>query len=159
MGNIFKLLLSVVVSLAAGGVGSYFTSPEITTWYKELNKPFFNPPNYLFGPVWTILYILMGIALFLVWKNTKQKVKKEKAMGIEYFFAQLFFNSFWSIGFFGLHSPLLGLILIIALWVLIFQTIKTFAKVEKTASYLLYPYIAWVSFATILNLFIFLLNK
>lgn len=159
MKSFLKLALSVAVSLSAGGIGSYFTTSEITTWYVGLNKPFFSPPNYLFAPVWTILYVLMGIALFLVWKNNNQKTKREKAKGIEYFFAQLFFNIFWSIGFFGLHSPLLGLIIIIILWVLIFQTIKTFANVEKTASYLLYPYIVWVSFAAILNLFVFLLNR
>jgi translocator protein len=156
VAKIFRLIASVIIPLAAGFIGSYFTVSEILTWYSVLNKPFFNPPNYLFGPVWTTLYILMGISFFIVWNSKINESKRTRAIG--YYFAQLFFNIFWSIGFFGLHSPLLGLIIIIMLWILIFQTIKTFAKINKAASYLLYPYIAWVSFASILNLAIFLLN-
>lgn len=158
MVNFFKLVVSILLSLAAGFVGSYFTTSEITSWYKNLNKPFFNPPDYLFGPVWTILYILMGVSLFFIWRDQSSKNKKNKRMGINYFVFQLIFNAFWSIAFFGAHSPLFGLIIIVILWVLIFQTIKTFSKINKTAAYLLYPYIAWVSFATILNLVIFILN-
>jgi translocator protein len=156
MANVFRFFVSIAISLAAGLVGSFFTTPNIQPWYSTLNKPFFSPPNYLFAPVWTILYILMGIAFFLIWKDTKKEKIREK--GIEYYFAQLFLNIIWSVAFFGYHSPIAGLIVIIVLWILIFQTIRTFAKVDKTASYLLYPYIAWVSFASILNLAVVLLN-
>jgi len=101
----------------------------------------------------------MGISLFLIWKNKNSKKEKAKSQGIELYFAQLLFNIFWSIVFFGLHSPLAGLIAIVILWILIFKTIKVFSKVDKTAAYLLYPYLFWVSFASILNLFVVLLNR
>lgn len=159
MANIIKLIVSIALPLAAAGIGSYFTTPQIPGWYQGLEKPFFSPPNYLFGPVWTILYTLMGIAFYLIWKNNDQKKKINKAKGTEFYFAQLFVNIFWSFAFFGLKSPLFGFIVILLLWFLIYKTIKTFYKVDKTASYLLYPYIAWVSFATILNLAIFILNR
>jgi translocator protein len=159
MGNLFKLIVSIVITLAAGGVGSYFTTPAIATWYASLHKPFFNPPNFVFAPVWTILYILMGISFYLIWEKNQDKNKKGKALAVEYYFAQLFVNIFWSVVFFGLHSPLAGLITIAILWFLIFKTIKAFQKINKTAAYLLYPYIAWVSFAAILNFAVWILNR
>lgn len=142
----------------AGFIGSFFTAPSITSWYQTINKPFFTPPNYVFAPVWTTLYILMGIALFMVWQKKNSGKNKLQILAIELFFIQLFVNIFWSIAFFGLHSPILAMVVLIALWVLVFETIRYFAKINKTASYLLYPYIAWASFAGILNLFIVLLN-
>lgn len=156
MINFKKLLFSILICEAAGVVGSIFTFPSINSWYTYLNKPFFNPPNWIFGPVWTTLYILMGISLYLVWQ-TKTKVK-EKKYGLIYFFLQLIFNSFWSIVFFGMHSIKFSYVVIVVLWILIAITMMNFEKVRKEAMYLLLPYILWVSFASILNLFLIILN-
>ncbi len=145
----------VVVCLIAGAIGPIFTFPSITGWYAGLNKPFFSPPNWVFGPVWTILYILMGIAAYLVFMERKTRETKS-AMAA--FAVQLILNVLWSVLFFGMHSPLLGLLCIIALWASIAMTINEFNKVSKTAGLLLAPYIAWVSFAALLNAAVFLLN-
>ncbi|MBI2036014.1 tryptophan-rich sensory protein [Candidatus Microgenomates bacterium] len=147
--NIPKLILSVGVCLGAGVLGSIFTFSAIPTWYQTLNKPFFSPPNWIFGPVWTILYILMGISLYLVWQ-------KRGVPAV--FWIQLILNALWSILFFGLKNPSLALVDIVALWVAIFLTIKAFSKISKPAGNLLIPYILWVTFASILNLAIVLLN-
>lgn len=147
--DIPKLLLSIGLCLGAGVLGSFFTFSAIPTWYVTLNKPFFSPPNWIFAPVWTTLYILMGISLYLVW--TKRKVPT-------IFWIQLILNALWSILFFGMKNPLLALIDIIALWISIFLTIKSFYKTNKLAGNLLIPYLIWVSFASILNLSILLLN-
>lgn len=139
-----------------GIISTPFTLAAIPTWYSTLNKPPFSPPNWIFGPVWTTLYFLMGISAFLIWqKGLKKKQVKEALL---YFVAQLFFNFIWSILFFGLKSPTLGLFDILVLWVLILVTMIKFYKISKPAAYLLIPYILWVSFATILNLSIVLLN-
>lgn len=150
----FKLLISIGICLAVGVLGSFFTISAIPVWYEALNKPSLSPPSWVFGPVWTILYILMGISLYLVWVS-KNKLKQK---GIKLFFAQLGFNALWSIIFFGMKNPLLALVDIILLWVAIFLTIKTFSKINKLAGNLLVPYIIWVSFATYLNFMIFVLN-
>ncbi len=147
--NIPKFLLSIGLCLGAGILGSFFTFSAIPTWYATLNKPVFSPPNWVFGPVWTILYLLMGISLYLVW--TKKKVPTV-------FWIQLVLNALWSIIFFGMRNPLLAMLDILALWVSIFLTIKAFSKINKLASNLLYPYLSWVTFATILNLSLVLLN-
>lgn len=149
------LLGFILLCLLAGIIGSIFTTSNIPTWYESLNKPSFNPPNWLFAPVWTTLYILMGISAFLIYKKG---LKKDIKFALGIFGLQLIFNTLWSILFFGLNSPLLGLICIIILWCLIVFTIKLFYKISKTAAYLLIPYIIWVSFATILNYFIWVLN-
>jgi len=154
--KIFKLLSSVVICLAAGFIGSIFTTPSIPTWYASLIKPVISPPNYLFAPVWTTLYILMGIALFLVW-TAKGKDKTKSAL--IFFFVQLGLNSLWSILFFGLKMPLLAFLEIIVLWIFILLTMLKFFKIKKAAGWLLAPYLAWVSFASILNFLIFWLNK
>jgi len=151
-----KLIVSIAICLFAGGIGSFFTMDAIPNWYASLLKPIFNPPNWIFGPVWTTLYILMGIALYLFW-TTKAKISKKKAY--YFFFIQLVLNTFWSIIFFGLQSPFLGLVEIIILWIFILLTILEFNKFKKIAAYLLIPYLLWVSFASVLNLFIYLLNK
>lgn len=156
MSNFAKLIAAILLCEGAGIIGSIFTIPSVTGWYTTLIKPPFNPPNWLFGPVWTILYLLMGISLYLVWLSKKSAVKKE---ALQIFFAQLILNSLWSIVFFGARSLLGGLVIIIGMWVLIYLTIKKFAKINKTASYLLYPYLAWVSFASVLNLAIVFLNR
>jgi benzodiazapine receptor len=154
MNNRIKLILSILISLAAGAIGSIFTSSAIPTWYAALNKPFFNPPNYLFGPVWTVLYIMMGIALYLVWAKGYKKHKK----AINVFGIQLILNALWSVLFFGMRNPLLAFIEIILLWSAILYTIILFHKTSKTAAYLLIPYLLWVSFASVLNFYIFYLN-
>lgn len=149
-----QLLLSIGLCLGAGVLGSVFTTSAIPAWYATLNKPVFSPPNWIFGPVWTTLYILMGISLYLVW-TSKGKLKHN---AINLFFIQLGLNVLWSILFFGLKNPALALAEIIALWVTIFLTIKYFYPVSRLAAYLLIPYLLWVSFASILNLAIVLLN-
>jgi benzodiazapine receptor len=150
MKNVIKFLVSIIVCQLAGGIGSIFTANSVGTWYADLIKPSFSPPNWLFAPVWILLYFLMGISLFLVWSKGKR--------GLPIFFIQLVVNAFWSIAFFGLKSPLFGLIVIIILWVLILLTIIKFFKISKLAAWLLIPYIAWVTFATILNFSIWILN-
>ena len=149
------LIFAVLLSEGAGILGSFFTFSSIPTWYATLIKPSFSPPNFVFGPVWTILYALMGISLYLVWTSKA----KSRQYAVKLFFVQLGLNALWSIIFFGLKSPGLALIEIIALWVAIFLTVKAFLKISKVASYLLYPYLAWVSFASILNFSIWILNR
>lgn len=148
--NISKFILSIGVCLGAGIIGSFFTVSSIPNWYATLNKPLFSPPNWIFGPVWTILYILMGISLYLIWQ------KKKKVPLI--FWIQLILNLVWSIIFFGYKNSILALIDIVVLWFAIALTIKAFNKINKLAAKLLVPYFFWVSFATILNLAIVLLN-
>lgn len=150
-----KLVISIALPFIAGGIGSYFTYPAIDSWYRTLEKPSFSPPDFLFGPVWTILYILMGISFYLVWSSARSK-KREWAMKL--FIFQLVLNASWSIVFFGLQNPLIGLINIVALWFGIILTIHIFSHISKSASYLLYPYIVWVTFAAVLNLAIVILN-
>lgn len=154
MKNWPKLIFSVAICEGAGLIGSFFTFPAITSWYKFLNKPSFSPPNFLFGPVWTMLYFLMGISLYLIWTSRK---KAKEALFI--FWIHLFFNVTWSIAFFGLRSPLLGLTNIVIVWILIVFVTYKFWKINKSAGLLLLPYLAWVSFATVLNYSIWLLNK
>lgn len=147
-------MISIGICLLAGVIGSVFTSPSIPTWYAALNKPVFSPPNWIFAPVWTTLYILMGISFYLIWVS-KSKLKQKAT---KLFLMQLGLNVLWSFMFFGLHSPVLAFVNIIALWVLIFLTIQSFRPISKTAAYLLYPYLAWVSFASILNFSLWILN-
>ncbi|MBN1156445.1 tryptophan-rich sensory protein [Candidatus Woesearchaeota archaeon] len=157
----YKLLISVVVCLLAGAIGSLFTAASVSTWYITLVKPSFNPPSWVFGPVWTALYIMMGIALYLVWAKAGAKgAVKGKGMkeAMKLFFTQLWLNILWSLLFFGLRNPLFALIGIVLLWLMILWTIISFYKIEKKAAYLLIPYILWVSFAAVLNFAIVLLN-
>lgn len=155
--KIFKLIISILICEGAGVIGSFFTAPAITTWYQTLNKPFFTPPSSIFAPVWIILYFLMGVSLYLVWEKGLNTRKVKHAL--LFFGLQLILNVSWSALFFGLHSPLDGLIAIIVLWCLILLTVIYFLKVSKTAGYLLYPYLVWVTFAAFLNLSIYLLNR
>jgi tryptophan-rich sensory protein len=154
--NVPKLLTAISLCFAVAFVGSALTMPAINTWYQTLTKPPFTPPNGIFGPVWTLLYLLMAISFYLVWTSKAAKKKKRKAIHI--FLAQLLMNLLWSLAFFGLQQPLLGVIVIIVLWGLIYKSITYFKPISPLASYLLYPYLAWVSFATILNLSIAVLN-
>lgn len=151
-----KLLISVVGCELVGILSTPFTISAIKDWYFYLNKPFFAPPNWLFGPAWTTLYFLMGVAIYLIWIQDQNKKKVKVA--VQFFLAQLTLNFLWSPIFFGLRAPILGLVMIIAMWGLIFMTMKQFYPLSKPAFYLLVPYILWVSFATLLNVAIVVLN-
>ena len=155
-GNAVRLVVAVVLCELAGVVGSVFTFPSIPTWYASLEKPSFNPPNWLFAPVWLILYALMGVAVFFVWSKGLESKGAKVALSV--FVVQLFLNVLWSNMFFGLHSVFYGFVIIVALWVSIALTVVAFARVSRTASVLLLPYILWVSFASVLNYYIWLLN-
>jgi benzodiazapine receptor len=154
--DILKLIASIVVCQLAGMIGAAATSASIQTWYVTLNKPFFTPPNWLFAPVWLTLYTLMGISLFLIWRLGVQDRHVQIALAI--FGVQLLLNAFWSIAFFGLRSPLAGLVVILMLWIAITATILKFLPLSKPAGLLLIPYILWVTIAAALNLAIVLLN-
>ena len=150
-----KLVISIGVCLVAGLIGSVFTSSAIPVWYDLLNKPFFSPPNWLFAPVWTLLYILMGIALFFVWRAPKVKKTNE---GLMLFGAQLIFNVIWSIAFFGFRSITGGLLSIVVLLILIVMTTAQIYRIDRRAAYFMLPYLVWVCFAMLLNISIYLLN-
>ena len=166
MKNFFKLVMAIVVAEAAGIIGSLFTAPVVqSSWYAELIKPALNPPAWVFGPVWTTLFVLMGISAWLVWRqwddgspSTKLRVK----IALTIFIGQLVLNTLWSIIFIGLHSPGGALIEIVFLWLAILATIIAFAKISPPAgglaAWLLVPYIIWVSFAGYLNFAIWRLN-
>jgi len=155
MKNTFKLIISVLIPLIIGFLGSFFTASSVDSWYTTINKPSFNPPGWIFAPVWTTLYILIGVSFYSVWmKNFGEERKKV----IIVYSMQLLLNLLWSVLFFGLRSPLLGLIDIIILIAFIIANTIIFYKISKTAGYLLIPYLLWVSFASVLNFSIFLLN-
>jgi benzodiazapine receptor len=156
MNKWIKLIMAVLICQSAGILGSIFTFPSIGTWYAGLEKPFFTPPNWIFGPVWISLYTLMGISLYLVWQ--KGPSKEDVRSALLAFSGQLVLNSVWSIVFFGLMSPFYALILIVLMWFVILITIAKFYKVDKRAGLILVPYIVWVSIATALNYYILVLN-
>ncbi len=156
LNNFFKLVIAIAVSELAGVIGSIFTISAIPTWYAGLVKPALNPPSWVFGPAWTTLYALMGIAAFLIWRMGWERKEVKAALGV--FGIQLFLNAIWSIIFFGLHSPGWALVVIVLLWLAIVWTIAVFYKISKPAAYLLVPYILWVSFASYLNYSILILN-
>jgi benzodiazapine receptor len=151
-----KLITSIVICQLAGVIGAIFTTSAISTWYATLKKPAFTPPNWVFSPVWITLFVLMGIAAFLVWNKGLSDQRVKTALSI--FVAQLILNVAWSVMFFGLRSPLAGLIEIAVLWIAILLSILYFFKVSNIAGILLLPYILWVSFAAILNFSIWRLN-
>jgi len=156
-----KLIASLVVCFLAAAIGSVFTMPAISSWYSTLAKPSFAPPNWLFGPAWTTLYILMAISLYIVWvEYDGREFRRRDAIkpALMAFGVQLALNAAWSFLFFGLRSPLLGMIGIIALWLAIVVTMVKFWKISKNATWLLVPYILWVSFASILNYAVWQLN-
>lgn len=153
--NILKFILSLVICFGAASIGAYFTLPAVKTWYPQLIKPWFAPPDFIFGPVWTLLYFLMAISFYLVWTSEKDK---NYPKAIKSFIVQLVLNILWSIVFFGFHSILGGLIVIILLWLAIIMMIKNFYPVSPLASLLQIPYLLWVTFATILNFAIYTLN-
>ncbi|SEF82757.1 TspO/MBR family protein [Algoriphagus boritolerans] len=154
MANWLKLIISLALPQLVGGLGAFFTFSSVKTWFPTLIKPGWNPPSWLFGPVWTLLYILMGIACFLIWKSDHPQ---KKAM-LKLYTAQLVLNALWSPAFFGMQSPLLGLLVIIPLWVAIVLCIIQFRKASPLSSGLMVPYLLWVTFATALNTAILAMN-
>ena len=153
--NWWKLIASILLCQLAGAIGSLATVQNITGWYLTLNKPFFTPPNWAFGPVWLTLYLLMGISLFMVWNKG---LNKKTRPAIQIFGLQLGLNILWSIVFFGLQSIFAGLVVIVLLWLAILWTKLRFWKISKPAAWLLVPYIVWVTIATALNAGVWLLN-
>lgn len=156
MSNTIKLIIAIAIPLVIGFTGGGLTVSEIPGWYAKLSKPSWQPPNWLFGPVWTTLYILMGIAFYLVWKAKVKQAVKQTAIVL--FAVQMILNFFWSVLFFNQHQTGWAMLEIIILWIFILLTIFSFSKINNTASWLLVPYISWVSFAMILNYTIWKLN-
>ncbi len=155
--DIWRFILSIAICQIAGVIGSMFTMPAIPTWYAALAKPSFTPPSSVFAPVWITLYALMGISLFLVWRQSGSVMHVPRALTL--FTLQLLLNVLWSAAFFGMRSPAGGLVVIVALWLVILAAIIQFGRVSDLASFLLIPYLLWVTFASILNLSIYLLNR
>lgn len=157
MNKVTKFLLAVVGCEVVGILAIPFTRAAIPTWYATLEKPFFSPPNWIFGPIWTLLYFLMGISLYLIWQAKGTKITKQTAL--TYFGIQLFLNFLWSPLFFGLHATIFALIDILVLIYFVVRTILAFGKISKTAAGLLIPYLLWISFATLLTIAIVFLNS
>ncbi|MBE9584446.1 tryptophan-rich sensory protein [Mucilaginibacter sp. JRF] len=151
------LIISILITLAIGFTASYFTRPEIPGWYAGLQKPSFSPPNWLFAPVWTSLYIIIGIAAYLVWQ--RRDGSKLYATTRNIYIAQLVLNFSWSMVFFGMHQMLAAFVIIVLLLISIISCIANFSRFNKAASWLMVPYLLWVSFASILNFSVYLLNK
>jgi translocator protein len=154
--QIFKLIASLALPLGLGAIAGLFTAEAVPDWYATLNRPSFNPPNWLFGPVWTILYLLMGISLFLIWK---QNASKERNQAIFVFLFQQALNFGWSFIFFYFNMIGFALIEIILLWICILIMLVLFYKIKPVAAYINIPYILWASFATVLNASYYFLNK
>lgn len=153
--HILKLLVSLALPLGLGAIAGLFTAQSVSEWYATLNQPSFNPPNWIFGPVWTILYLLMGISVFLVWK---QEASKERNRALLIFLIQLLLNFAWSFLFFYFNRIGLALVEIILLWISIAVMLKLFHRIKPVAAYLNIPYLLWVSFATVLNAAYYFLN-
>jgi len=155
VSRIIKVIVSLFLPLSVGAIAGMFTSQAVPTWYASLNRPFFSPPNWVFGPVWTSLYILLGISFFLIWK---EEASKERDLAIKVFSIQLFLNFAWSFLFFYFNLIGAALIEIILLWISIALMIYLFNKIKPFAASLNIPYLLWVSFATILNAGYYFLN-
>ncbi|MBP8034317.1 MAG: tryptophan-rich sensory protein [Bacteroidia bacterium] len=155
MKNLLKLSLCIFSMLLVGGIGGFATATSITTWYAEINKPSFNPPNYLFGPVWTTLYILMGISIYMILQSPKTELRKK---AIVIFCIQLLLNFCWSFIFFKFQLLGLAFIEIILMWASILTMIIVFFEINKKAALIQIPYLLWVSFASVLNGSIWFLN-
>lgn len=151
-----KFGISQVICHSAGLIGSLLSGDGVSNWYRYLNKPFFTPPDVIFGPVWFTLYTLMGISLYLIWDLNKNT--KAVDHGLKWFYAQLLLNAMWSFFFFGVRSPAIALGIILVLNYAIFMCIRYFWNLNRTASYVLIPYISWVLFATVLNFTLMVLN-
>lgn len=158
MNKTVKIAIALIICLMVGYSASVVTRPSVETWYPTIIKPSFNPPNWIFMPVWTLLYIFMGVAAGLVWDKIKEQNEEvKKALG--FFLIQLTLNAIWSYIFFGLKNPMLAVVEIALLWLMIYETYFKFNKINKIAGYLLIPYMAWVAFAGILNASIWWLNR
>ena len=154
--KIIPLITCLAIPLLVGGISGWLTAGEINTWYQTINKPPFNPPNWIFGPVWTTLYILMGISLFMIWDSPKS-AERQRAMVV--FSIQLFLNFCWSLIFFKLHMLFGAVVEIIALWLMIIYMLLCFSRVKPLAAYLNIPYLLWVSFASVLSTATWWLNR
>jgi tryptophan-rich sensory protein len=154
--QIGKLIVSILLPLGVGGIAGMFTSEAIPGWYASLNQPSFNPPNQVFGPVWTALYTIMGISLFMIWKLP---VSKQRNQAILIFMGQLFLNFCWSFFFFYFKMIGMALVDILALWIMIVVMLINFYKLRPLAAYINIPYLLWVTFATALNAAYFVLNR
>jgi tryptophan-rich sensory protein len=151
-----KFLISILLPLSLGAIAGMFTSQSVPEWYATLNRPSFNPPNWIFGPVWTTLYILMGTSFFLIWKQETSKVRNR---AILIFLLQLILNFAWSFIFFYFNMIGLALVEIILLWISIIMMLVVFYKIKPIASYINIPYLLWVSFAAVLNASYYILNR
>jgi benzodiazapine receptor len=156
MRRVFSLVISFVIAFAAGYIGTLFAAPAIDTWYASLAKPALNPPNWVFAPAWSLLYACMALAAWRVWER-RTDPRAQRALSV--YGAQLIFNTLWSIVFFGLQSPLGAALVIIVLLALIACTAVLFYRIDAKAGYLFIPYIAWVLFATYLNISILIINR
>jgi tryptophan-rich sensory protein len=157
MKKAIRVLIFILICEGAGIIGSVFTMPSIPGWYAGLSKPPFNPPNWIFGPVWTILYAMMGLSAYLIYQSGIGKKQVKRALAV--FAVQLLLKTLWSIVFFGVHMIFAAVIVILLLWGMILVTIIVFHRISKAAAYLLIPYILWVSFATVLNISLYILNR
>lgn len=156
VSNLLKLVISVLITEGAGGIGSIFTFEAIPNWYASLAKTAITPPNWLFAPMWVTLYLLMGISFYIIWSGTWKS--KDSILPSCLFGFQLFLNVLWSALFFGLHSLLFGAIEIVFLWFFILATILEFYRINRGSAYLLFPYLAWVTIAALLNMTILFAN-
>ena len=154
--KVLRFIISIIICQSAGIFGSLFTFEAVPDWYITLEKPFFAPPNWIFGPVWIILYYLMGVSLYIVWKDKLES--KTRNIFFIVFGIQLILNAFWSFLFFGLRSPLLGLIDVLILDAMVAVTIIYAKRVSKYAAMLLIPYMVWIIIASVLNYAILVLN-
>ena len=155
MPKSLKLIISILLPMVVGGLSGFLTANSINDWYVTLNQPSFNPPNWVFGPVWTTLYLIMGISLFRIWRLP---ATEERNQAIKIFALQMTLNFFWSLIFFKWHLIGLALVEIILMWLLIAAMIHHFRKLDAAAGYMNIPYLLWVSFASVLNGAYFILN-
>ncbi|MBN1622461.1 MAG: tryptophan-rich sensory protein [Endomicrobiales bacterium] len=155
--KILKLSLSLLICHSAGFIGSIFTRSSVSTWYKTINKPSFTPPSWIFAPVWLTLYTLMGVSFFIIWEKGWQNNNVRNALIV--FTIHLIVNALWSFAFFGMRSPIFGLMVILVLVILILYAMYLFYPISKLSFYLLIPYILWTTFAAFLNLSFVILNK
>jgi len=155
MNKKITLLICVAIPLLTGGLSGWLSADGISGWFQTLNKPSFNPPSWLFGPVWSILYIVMGISLFMIWQNP---VSIHRRRAIRIFIVQLILNFFWSIIFFRWHLTGIAAVEILILWLTIILMIRAFIKISPVAGYMQIPYLIWVSFASLLSLSFWYLN-
>lgn len=159
--QIIQLILAILIAQSAGIVGSFFTVTSLDSWYSTLDKPSFNPPNWVFGPVWIVLYTLIGITLYILWQWKKEKKGKQKqyvSTTVNILYANLILNALWSYAFFGLQSPLYGIIVIVLVWATAAFVLIRIARLNNVYGFLILPYFLWVSYATVLNFAIWTTN-